>query len=102
LPHSRGWQRQTLKHILLFCPDDGDRREALITDVKKEDYERMTTTATGLVAVTKCFLWTGILGQFSIAIEMQKEDANRVCESLRDAGTCKNRGRTREGNTLSL
>jgi hypothetical protein len=68
------WQRQTPKHVLLFCPKWEDRRQALIADAKTEDYTLITTTATGLWAATRWFLQTGILGQFNIAKEMQEED----------------------------
>ena len=71
---SCGWKRQTPKHVLLSCLDWGDRREALIKNAKIEDYTLMTTTATGLWAATRWFLQAGVLGQFSIAKEMQEED----------------------------
>lgn len=72
-----GWQRQTPKHILLFCPDWGERRGAMIEEAKSDNYMQLTTTATGLRAVTRWFIREGILGQFSIAREMQNEEVVR-------------------------
>ena len=95
---SCGWQRQTPKHILLFCPKWEDGREAMIADAKTEDYKLITTTATGLWAATRWFLQTEILRQFSIAKEMQEEDEAGCITQVGTKG-----GGIREGtNTMSL
>ena len=49
----------------------------MIEEAKSDDYMRLTTTATGLWAVTRWFIREGILGQFSIAREMQNEEVVR-------------------------
>ena len=49
----------------------------MLEEAKSDDYTWLTTTATGLWAVTRWFIREGILGQFSIAKEMQDEEVTQ-------------------------
>jgi hypothetical protein len=66
-----GWPRQTVKHVLLFCPRFARDRDKMIQEASTSDYTTLLLTAQGIRAVTKWFLRQGILTQFSLASEAQ-------------------------------
>jgi hypothetical protein len=62
-----GWPRQTLKHIVLFCPAHLTGRAEMLSEAKTTDYTKLLSTEAGLRAVTKWFLQRDIFTQFSLA-----------------------------------
>lgn len=69
-----GWHRQTPKHILLFCPHFQAGRAQMLYIAQTTDYHTLLTTKKGVYAATKWFLKLGLLGQFSLAKEMDREN----------------------------
>lgn len=61
------WPRQTLKHIILFCPTHAAGRTEMLVEAKTTDYTNLLSTEAGLRAVTRWFLQQDILTQFSLA-----------------------------------
>lgn len=64
-----GWQRQTAKHILLYCLTYADRREKLYTLAGTRDYRKMLVTPRGARAAASFIQATGLLAQFQLGIE---------------------------------
>lgn len=64
-----GWERQTPKHIVMFCPRF-QGRERMLAEAGTVDYYTLINTATGLRAVTSWLIRVGALAQFSVAKEM--------------------------------
>lgn len=64
-----GWARQTLKHILFNCPRFSADRSAMCRDGGSTDYRSLLSSEKGLRAVTRWFMKTSLLNQFSLAIE---------------------------------
>jgi hypothetical protein len=63
-----GWQRQTAKHILIYCPNYAERRPSLYGAAGTSDYKEMTVTARGLKAAAQWLQRTGLLQQFSLGL----------------------------------
>ena len=61
------WPRQTLKHIILFCPTPMTGRAEMLSEAKATDHTKLLSTEAGLRAVTRWFLQRDILTQFSLA-----------------------------------
>ena len=64
-----GWQQQTVKHIVLFCPRYARDRDKMVQEARSSDLKTMLSTEEGVKAVTRWFLRQDILAQFSVAKE---------------------------------
>lgn len=69
-----GWQRQTPKHVLIFCPKFREGRSRMLAEAKTADYHTLVSSALGIRAAATWLINKGILNQFSLAREMQQED----------------------------
>ena len=69
-----GWHRQTPKHILLFCPHFQAGRAQMLHTAQTTDYRTLLTIEKGVQAATEWFLKLGLLGQFSLAKEIDREN----------------------------
>ena len=68
-----GWERQTPKHVVMFCPSLTGR-DSMFVAAGTMDYTTLLNTEKGLRAATSWLLKQGILPQFSVAKEMAEED----------------------------
>ncbi len=66
---SCGWRKQTVKHILLFCPELAKERRELIEQVGTSDYRQILTQKHGIRAAARWMIKIGRLDQFSLAQE---------------------------------
>jgi hypothetical protein len=71
------WQRQTLKHIILFCPAHSTGQAKMLSEAKTTDYMKLLSMEAGLRAVTKWFLQRDVLTQFSLARTMDDAKPRR-------------------------
>ena len=63
-----GYRAQTLKHLIMFCPDNQEARGRLAQAVEL-DWKALTQTKRGLNAVTRWMIQESVLDQFSLARE---------------------------------
>ena len=63
-----GWHRQTAKHVIMFCPLQ-EIREHLPRVRRDSDYRQLLESASSLRTITSSLMKTGLLGQFSVAVE---------------------------------
>ena len=68
-----GWERQTPKHVVMFCPRL-QGRDGMLARTGTGDYHTLLTMAKGLRAATSWLIRAGVLAQFSTAKEMAEED----------------------------
>ena len=61
-----GWPRQTVKHIVLFCPRFARDRDKMIKEAGTSDLTTLLSSPRGIRAAAKWFLWQDILTQFSL------------------------------------
>ena len=66
---SCGWHTQTAKHIIMFCKDIMQDRNALKSKNGRLDYHTLTNTKQGLKKVTRWLMQTGLLTQFQHSAE---------------------------------
>ena len=71
-----GWERQTPKHVVMFCPSLVGR-DRMLAAAGTMDYITLLNTERGLRAATSWLLRQGILPQFRVAKEMAEEDRSR-------------------------
>jgi hypothetical protein len=64
-----GHERETPKHVTIFCPLYQDTRDQLRVN-GRSDFEALLTTVEGVKKVTKWWLRRRILGQFWLAEEL--------------------------------
>ena len=69
---SCGYRAQTLKHIMLFCPEWQGSRWRLTQKVGS-DWKTITQTKRGLNAATKWMIQESVLEQFSLAKVEEEE-----------------------------
>ena len=62
-----GWARQTVKHVLLFCPDYAEFRTRILNAAATQNYRQIVSTAKGLKAATRIIMETDLLKQFTLA-----------------------------------
>ena len=72
-----GWQAQTVRHVILQCPDFADSRTELILRTGTEDLQEMLSRPKNTKEVAKWFVQQGILEQFNTAKEIEAEDATQ-------------------------
>ena len=64
-----GWRKQTVKHVLLFCPRLENERGELIQQAGTSDYRQLLTQKQGIRAAARWMIRVGYLDQFSLARE---------------------------------
>jgi hypothetical protein len=70
-----GWQAQTVRHILLHCPNYASERPRLIAQTRTENLREMLSKPESAKAAAKWFVRQGVLEQFNTAREIEAEDA---------------------------
>lgn len=61
---SCGWERQTAKHIVMFCPEWQAQRRLLRDTIRFTDYSQLTDNKENAKALAKWFIGLNILDQF--------------------------------------
>lgn len=81
-----GAARQTLTHILAFCPDLGEARTRLFDRAGTTALDTILTDPKKVMYAARWLLETGTLGQFSVALEVEKEETEgwKAFQALRD------------------
>ena len=79
-----GFERQTPKHIVLFCARFERDRDKMIREAGTSDFRSLLANERGLRAVTTWFLQQGILSQFSLAKEVWQRQGRRGRRAGRD------------------
>jgi len=69
-----GWHAQTVRHILLHCPQHATARPSLIREAGTEDLQAMLTRPASAKAAARWFIRTGLLQQFQVAANIESED----------------------------
>ena len=65
---------QTVRHILLSCPDHEESRIQLLIQTGAESVKGLLSTPRGAKATARWFIQRGLLRQFDIAREIEEED----------------------------
>ena len=68
-----GWRTQTVRHVLMMCPLHSNARADLVRRTDSEDVRRMLSTPEKAQATARWFVQQGILRQFDLAREIEKE-----------------------------
>jgi len=63
-----GSERQTAKHIIMFCPKFATRRPQLFQNAGTRDYKQMLATTRGAKAAAEFVQQTGLLQQFQLRL----------------------------------
>jgi hypothetical protein len=71
-----GYRAQTLKHVMIFCPERQGLRQQLFR-ATGSDWKAITQTKRGLNAATKWMIQESVLEQFSLAREEEEEREGR-------------------------
>ena len=81
-----GAPRQTLGHLISFCPNTTQALTRLMASTGSTDIRGLLDDKEKVEAAARWLLDTGALGQFKIAIEVEEEDVNswRPFEALQD------------------
>lgn len=69
-----GWHRQTPKHAIMFCSHIADR-ERMLREAGANNYRVVTDSSKSLKVLTALLIKSGILGQFSLAVQLLYEAA---------------------------
>jgi hypothetical protein len=72
-----GAQRQTLSHLLTFCPNTTEARLSLIERTGSTDLRAMLDNPERAQAAARWLLETGVLGQFRVAMEVEEETVEK-------------------------
>jgi hypothetical protein len=88
---SCGNPRQTAKHVLYYCQEYADKREALFKAAGTKDYAKMLATRCGAKAAAHWLQQTGLLPQFSLGLEPELCVNNNLNRQL--AETTRNESR---------
>ena len=72
-----GWEAQTVRHVLLHCPDYEHSRPDLIQQTGTEDLQEMLSKPESAKAAARWFARCGVLEQFKVAKEIEEEDATK-------------------------
>ena len=67
-----GHQRQDPRHILMHCPEQAGTRNQMMQQAGTTDF-RTLLSGENIKTVTKWVMEQGLLGQFDLALEMEKE-----------------------------
>ena len=68
------WEKQTVHHVLIFCPLYTTRRADLVRRTGSEEMWRMLLTPEKAQATARWFIQQGILQQFNLAKEIEEEE----------------------------
>jgi hypothetical protein len=71
-----GYRAQTLKHVMIFCPERQGSRQQLFR-ATGSDWKALTQTKRGLNAATTWMIQESVLDQFSLAKEEEEERERR-------------------------
>jgi hypothetical protein len=71
-----GYRAQTLRHVMIFCPERQESRRQLFQAVGS-DWKAITQTKRGLTAATKWMIQESVLEQFSLARGEENERESR-------------------------
>ena len=77
-----GYRAQTLKHVMIFCPERQESRQQLFR-ATGSDWKAITQTKRGLNAATKWMIQESVLEQFSLAREEEEEREREEKTELR-------------------
>jgi hypothetical protein len=66
-----GWSRQDAKHVIMFCPQQKQRREELYQAAGTRDYRKMFVTSRGVKAAATFIQATNLLPQFQLGLTEQ-------------------------------
>ena len=75
---SCGEHMQTVKHILLYCPEHAEFRSQMFIDAGTTNFSQLLITPKGCHAAVRMLLATGRLQQFAIAMEIEREAPNHT------------------------
>ncbi|KAI1003129.1 hypothetical protein K3495_g5075 [Podosphaera aphanis] len=73
---SCGEHIQTVKHILLYCPEHAELSSRMLIDAGTTNFSQLLITSRGCRAAARMLLATDRLQQFVIAIEIERETSN--------------------------
>ena len=81
-----GARRQTLTHILTYCPNLIGPRTKLITQTGTTELSKILEDPKKVGSAARWLLETGALSQFSVALEVEREEMEdwKVFQALRD------------------
>jgi hypothetical protein len=65
------WSRQDAKHVIMFCPQQKQRREELYQAAGTRDYRKMLVTSRGVKAAATFIQVTNLLPQFQLGLNKQ-------------------------------
>ena len=68
-----GYQSQSAKHIVLFCPNKATNRARMIHEAGSNHWKEITTTRRGLLAAARWMINEASLDQFLLAKEEERE-----------------------------
>jgi len=71
-----GWPAQTVRHILLFCPTHAESRAFYFQRAGRADLYGALSTPASAHQAARWLTASGLLGQFSLAQEIVKEDTS--------------------------
>ena len=72
-----GAARQTLGHLLTFCPDTTEARMKLIERTGTSNLREILDNPEKTKAAARWLLDTGVLGQFRVAVEVEEESCEK-------------------------
>lgn len=73
-----GWPKQTVKHILLFCPRFARDRDKMLQEAESSDFSKILSTPRGIRAAVRWFLRQDILTQFSLVRDASQRKRRRA------------------------
>ena len=81
-----GARRQTLTHILAFCPNLNEQRMRLVTRTGTTELRRILDDPKKVKYAARWLLDTGTLAQFSVALEIEKDEIEgwKAFQTLRE------------------
>jgi len=72
-----GWPQQTVRHVLLFCPRYAEERAKIQHQAGSTDLNIILYQQKGIKAATKWITRSGLLPQFTTAVQIEKDDGLR-------------------------
>jgi hypothetical protein len=72
-----GYRTQTVKHILIFCPEKQEARERLLREAGTSNWKDLANTKRGLTAAARWMIQEAVLDQFSLARDEEQERERR-------------------------
>jgi len=72
-----GYRAQTVKHILIFCPERQQARERLFREAGTSNWKDLARSRRGLTAAARWMIQEAVLDQFSLAKDEEQEREGR-------------------------